>query len=128
MKTGFLDKLVERLDRLDPGSVQTQFLHLAREKGLLETIFQAIQEGILVLDGQGQIAYANQATQRMLGFDADSVHGQPISRYLRDVDWDLVLDFDEMEWSRLMRRELEVSYPEHRFIEFYVVPLSMVVV
>lgn len=42
MKSGFLDKLIARLDRLDPESVQTHFLRLAKEKGLLETIFQSI--------------------------------------------------------------------------------------
>ena len=49
MKSGFLEKLIARLDRLDPKSVQTHFLRLAKEKGLLETIFQSIQEGVVVL-------------------------------------------------------------------------------
>ena len=44
-----LDKLIGRLDKLDSGNLQTQFLRLAQEKGLLETIFHAIQEGIIVL-------------------------------------------------------------------------------
>ena len=41
MKPGFVEKLVERLDRLDPRSLQGYFLRLAQEKGLLETIFQS---------------------------------------------------------------------------------------
>lgn len=126
IKSGFLDKLMSRIDRLDPDSLHTQFLRLAGEKGLLETIFHAIQEGIIVLDGKSRIVYANRATEKLLGFDVENATGQKISRYLRDVEWDLVLDFDEEEWSRLVSRELEVSYPEHRFLDFYVVPLSLV--
>ena len=73
MKSAFLEKLIERLDRLDAGSLQTQFLRLAGEKGLLETIFHAIQEGLIVLDGRGRITYANRAAENMLGFTlADS--------------------------------------------------------
>ena len=53
MKTAFWNKLIERLDKLDPGSVQAQFLRLAGERGLLETIFHALREGILVLDAEG---------------------------------------------------------------------------
>ncbi len=126
MKTGFLDKLVERLDRLDAGSVQTQFLRLAQEKGLLETIFHAIQEGIVVLEGEGRISYANRAAEKLLGFAADQAAGQPIGRYLREIDWNSVLDLDADEWSRLVSREIEISYPQHRFLDFYIVPLRAV--
>lgn len=124
MKAGFLDKLIDRLDRLDPDSLQTQFLRLAGEKGLLETILQAIHEGLVVLDGEGMVTYANRAAEKMLGFSLDSASGQPIQRYLRDIDWDLVLELDEDEWSRVVSREIEIGYPEHRFVAFYLVPLS----
>ncbi|HMP77079.1 MAG TPA: ATP-binding protein [Kiritimatiellia bacterium] len=126
MKTGFLDKLVERLDRLDAGSVQTQFLRLAQEKGMLETIFHAIQEGIIVLEGAGRISYANRAAEKLLGFSLDQAAGQSIARYLREIEWDRVLDLDAEEWSRLVSREIEITYPEHRFIDFYIVPLRSV--
>ncbi|HEY8240002.1 MAG TPA: ATP-binding protein [Kiritimatiellia bacterium] len=123
MKSGFLDKLIDRLDRLDSGSLQTQFLHLAREKGLLETIFHAIQEGLIVLDGRARIQYANRASERLLGFSVDAAQGQPIKKYLREIEWDLVLNLDTAEWSRLLSREIEITYPQHRFVTFYVVPL-----
>lgn len=124
--TGFLDKLVERLDRLDSGSLQTQFLHLAQDKGLLETIFHAIQEGIVVLEGRGNISYANRAAEKLLGFSAEQSKGQFIGRYLREIEWNRVLDLDVDEWSRLVSREIEITYPEHRFLDFYIVPLRVV--
>lgn len=126
MKSRFLDKLIDRLDRLDSDAVQTQFLHLAREKGLLETIFQAIQEGIVVVGSGARIRYANRTAESIFGFKLDAAEGQPIARYIRDIDWEKVLNLDEDEWEKLVRREIEVSYPEHRFVEFYVVPLSAV--
>lgn len=126
IKKGFIEKLISRIDRLDPGSMQTQFLRLAGEKGLLETIFHAIQEGIVVLDGRGCIAYANRATEKLMGISIEKASGQPISRYLGEVEWDLVLNLDEEEWSRLVSREIELTYPEHRYLDFYVVPLSLV--
>ena len=124
MKPGFLDKLIARIDRLDPGSVQTHFLRLAREKGLLETIFQSIQEGVVVLDGKGNITYANRAAGKFIGFSHEDVLGKPMARYLRDIDWNRVLNLDTHEWSKLISHQIEVRYPEHRFLSFYVVPLS----
>jgi len=124
MKRGFFDKLVDRLDRLDPKSVQTQFLRLAQEKGLLETIFQSIQEGVIVIGGSGKLNYANKAAEQLMGFSLESAKGRPVSRYLREIDWDRILKLDENEWSKLISREMEITYPEHRFVSFYVVPVS----
>lgn len=126
MNSGFLEKLVERLDKLDAGSLQTQFLRLAGDKGLLETIFHAIQEGLIVLDGHSRITYANRAAEKMFGFRLDAAAGQPIARFLREIDWDLLLDLDGDEWTKLVSREIEITYPQHRFVDFYIVPLAAV--
>ncbi len=124
MKNKFLDRLIDRLGRVDPNSLQLPILHLAREKGLLETIFHSMQEGLVVLDARGRIEFANRAAERLLGFSIEEAHGARIGRYLRDVDWEQVLSLDAKEWSRLLSREIEVNYPEHRFLAFYMVPLS----
>ena len=124
MKSGFLDKLIERLGRLDPESLQTHFLRLAQERGLLETIFQSIQEGVLVLDGEGRLTFGNRAAEKLLGFSMESAEGRPVSRYLREINWERVLKLDATEWSKLISREIEITYPEHRYVNFYVVPLE----
>ncbi len=125
MKTGFLDKLIERLNKLDPESLQTQFLRLTREKGLLEAVFNALQEGVILLDDKGRISYSNNAAGNLLSFATDSVSGQHIGRFLRDIKWNEILNLDEGEWSKLISREIEITYPDHKFLNFYVMPISM---
>ena len=124
MKPAFWSKLIERLDRLDAGSVQAQFLRLASERGLLETIFHALREGILVLDAAGRIVYANRGAGRLLGFDAEAAAGQPMGRYVREIDWPGLVRLEEPERTRMASREIEISYPEHRFLELYLTPLE----
>lgn len=126
LKSGFLDKLIERMDKLDPQSIQLHFLKLSRERGLLETIFQSIQEGVLVIDGEGRLNYANRAAESMIGFTFDAARGRPVSNFFREIDWDwdLILRCDDSEWSKLVSKEIEITYPEHRILSFYVVPLS----
>ncbi len=124
MKSAFWNKLIERLDRLDPGSVQAQFLRLASERGLLETIFHALREGILVLDAEGRIVYANRGACRLLGMDEAASVGQPMKRYLREIEWESLLRLDDKEWARMASREIEISYPEHRFLALYLAPLE----
>ena len=124
MKSAFWNKLIERLDKLDPGSVQAQFLRLASERGLLETIFHALREGILVLDAEGRIVYANRGACRLLGLDETASVGQPMGRYIREIEWKNLLRLDEKEWTRLASREIEISHPEHRFLALYLAPLE----
>jgi PAS domain S-box-containing protein len=122
-QAGFLDKLVARLERLDTASLQAQFLNLAKERGLLETIFQSIQEGVLVVTGDGVLQYANHAAETLLGIDASRLRGRSIARFLPDVDWERLARQDEEEWARIASSEVEVSYPTHRILSFYAVPL-----
>lgn len=126
MPSGFFDRLVARIDKLDPESLQAQMLRLAQERGFLETIFQTIQEGVLVIDNEGRLLYANRAAERLAGFDFARSKGRSILRFLREWDWEHLLDVPVSEngWARMVTREIEVTYPEHRFISVYGVPLD----
>ena len=123
MKNTFLDKLIGRIDRVDPQSLQSFVLKLSREKGFLETLFNTIQEGIIVTGRDGKISYLNAAAAEMLGLDPDRAVGEPLARHLRDLDWEKIFAADKNEWSKVLARELEVVYPCQRFLSFYIVPL-----
>ncbi|HHX98159.1 MAG: ATP-binding protein [Kiritimatiellia bacterium] len=124
MKSAFWKKLVERLDKMDSGSVQSQFLRLVSERGLLESIFHALREGILVLDADARILYANRGACRLLGIPEAGSAGQLMSRYLHEIDWQRLVSLDEKEWARMATREIEITYPEHRFLAMYLAPLE----
>jgi PAS domain S-box-containing protein len=123
VKNSFLDKLIGRIDRVDPQSLQSYVLKLAREKGFLETLFNTIQEGILVTSPTGEIHYLNNAAAEFLGLDRERALGEPVGRYLRDLDWDKIFSADKREWSKVLAHELEVVYPRPRVLSFYIVPL-----
>jgi len=123
VKNTFLDKLIGRIDRVDPQSLQSFVLKLSREKGFLETLFNTIQEGIIVTSADGRISYLNVAAGELLGLDVEQAVGEPLARSLRDLDWQKIWSADKEEWSKVMTHELEVFYPRHRFLSFYIVPL-----
>src|SRR5438477_11923788 len=76
MKAGYLEKLIERLGRISPEDVQNYFLRLAQEKGFLETVFNAIQEGIIVTDSKARITYLNDAACGVFGLEASEAIGK----------------------------------------------------
>ena len=120
MKSGFLEKLIGRLGRIDPEEVQNYLLRLAQEKGFLETIFNSIQEGVIVTDSNGRITYVNHAACELFGFEAENAIGKRLDERVRGLDWDSL-----SKSSGALSRDIEIFYPANRFINFYVVPLMI---
>jgi len=120
VKSGFVDKLIERIGRVGPEDVQAYLARLAREKGFLETIFNAIQEGVIVTDAAGRINYVNQSACGLFGFSREDCMDRLLSERLRGLDWEEVAGGGE----RIISRDMEVYYPENRILNFYVVPLK----
>ncbi len=118
MKAGFLDKLIERIDRVAPDEVQAHLLRLIEEKGLLEGVFQALQEGVLLIDSQGAITYVNSAACRLFGLDEKESIGHPLASKVRGLDWQALVGGEGT-----VSRDLEVFYPENRYLNFYVAPI-----
>jgi PAS domain S-box-containing protein len=120
MKPSFVDKLIERIGRVGPEDVQTFLTRLAREKGFLETIFNAIQEGVIVTDATGRINYVNQSACGLLGLSLEDCLDRLLTERLRGLDWEEVAGGGE----KIVNRDMEVFYPENRILNFYVVPLK----
>jgi two-component system, sporulation sensor kinase E len=117
MKAGFVEKLIGRLGKIGPEEVQNYFLRLAQEKGFLETVFNSIQEGIIVTDSKGRITYLNDAACQLFGLEADDSLGKRLDERVRGLDWNALSREDAVS------RDMEIFYPANRFINFYSVPL-----
>ena len=124
MRQGFFDKFVSRLDRIDAPVLSTHIAELAKERGFLETLFQSIDEGLLVL-GAGLVPlYANHAAEQMVGFSFEAYRGKSLSRHLREWGIESLLEQQIGNWDSIETREVEISYPEHRIISFYARPVA----
>lgn len=122
-KSNFLDKVLGRLPRLDKVGLQTVVERLAHERAFLETLFNTIEDGILVVDAQGRIGYFNEAATRLLGL-REGAEGQPIARFLPALDWERLADMDRAGGQRIARHELEIHYPRPRYVHVYAAPLD----
>ncbi|GAA5494101.1 sporulation kinase E [Rubritalea halochordaticola] len=122
MKDGFLDKLITRLDRFSPGEVQNLVSRLIREKGFLESVFEALREGLLIISPEGHITFANAAAHGFFGLDPNKCIGQHISSAIRGLDWQSIAKPD-----RVVNRDMEVFYPENLFLNFYLAPINSLV-
>ena len=88
MKRGFLEKLIERIGLVQPGDVQNYLVEIAREKGFLETIFNAILEGVIVTDVAGRVIYLNRSACGFFAIEAEKSLGKPLGEVVRGLDLD----------------------------------------
>jgi len=122
-KSSFVDKVLGRIGRLDTQGLQTVVQRLARERSFLETLFNTIEDGVLVVDEAGRILYFNQSVTRLLGLQPN-VEGQPITNFIPDVDWQKISRFDRTGGQGVVRHEFETHYPRPRFLRLYAAPLD----
>ena len=123
-KSSFLDKVLGRIGRLDQEGFQTVVKRLARERSFLETLFNTIEDGVLVVDETGRILYLNNAITRLLGLQRQDAEGEPVARFLPELDWEKIIAVDRSGGRTIMRHEFEIHYPRERYLHLYVAPLD----
>jgi two-component system, sporulation sensor kinase E len=122
-KSSFLDRVLGRIGRLDKEGLQSVVERLARERGFLETLFNAIEDGVLVVDEKGRILYFNQAVIRLLGLQANA-EGQSLARVAPELEVEKLLASAREGGSRVTRHEIEIGYPRPRHLNLYATPLD----
>ena len=122
-KSSFLDKVLGRIGRLDTEGLQTVVQRLARERSFLETLFNTIEDGVLVVDENGRVIYFNQAVTRLIGLQSGDEE-RHISKILPEMDWEKISRADSAGGERVVRHEFEIHYPRPRFLRMYATSLE----
>ncbi|HEY4414171.1 MAG TPA: ATP-binding protein [Verrucomicrobiae bacterium] len=123
IKSSFLDKVLGRIGRLDAEGLQTVVQRLARERNFLETLFNTIEDGVLVTDEQGRVVYFNQAVTRLIGLQPAAEDVQ-VADILPEVDWPKIFRADNEGGPHVTRHEFEIHYPRPRYLRLYAAPLD----
>ena len=100
--------------------MQALLSRLVREKGFLQKVFEALQEGVLLLDTAGGISFINHAGCRFFGTSPEEAQGKRLEEIVRGVDWTALM----LSNRRTVSRDLEVFYPENRYLNFYLSPVA----
>ena len=119
MNPGMIDRLLDRLDRLEPEEIQRLVLKIVQEKGFLEKVFEVLREGVVVTGAKGSIHYINQAACDFFGLDPKEAIRGEVGNLFPGLDWEEITAS-----GGVVNRDLVVRYPEPRFLNFYVAPLD----
>tara|TARA_R100000027_G_scaffold67398_1_gene65935 strand:- start:1490 stop:2671 length:1182 start_codon:yes stop_codon:yes gene_type:complete len=120
-----LERILGRLEDLDEKNLTILVNRLVRDRHLLESVFDVIRDGILVLDGESVIQYSNAAATRLLGLRRREIGNSNIWRRIPELAHALQIDPDQLRPAqRSASCEIEIHYPETRVVQVYFVPME----
>lgn len=120
-----IDSLVARVDELDAASRANLIDRLARERRLLNMVVNTLREGVIVLEASGEIEYANPSAREMLGFSDRDLAKVSLWRAVPDLARTLkITGKGFLVEEANVSRELELTYPQHRVVRLYLVPIE----
>jgi len=103
----FFKGVRKHIGKLDAVHLREQYSRVADELAFSETIFNTTSDGYIVLDEKGIHSWSNAAAEKLLGMR------------LQDI-----LPTLDLPLSRASKREISISYPEHRILDIQTIPMN----
>ncbi len=120
MKRDTMDKIVNRLEHLGTEELRQLFLRLASEKGLLQDVFDALRDGLILFDCDGVPRFANKSACAIYNRNIKELLHVPFERLVGGTcTWQEVCNS-----GIAISRDLHVNYPEERHYNFLMSPVA----
>ena len=117
------DRVMNRIGELDSVNLQNFIQMIAKEHRFLGSLFDSLQEAILVISPAQTVLYHNAAAQEFLGLP-ENASALPVEKLLPGLNLNLLLSDSGIGSRKSMRQELELTYPEHRIVQMYALPID----
>ncbi|MEC8279577.1 MAG: ATP-binding protein [Verrucomicrobiota bacterium] len=126
MKNTGLEKILGRIEDLDSVNLGILVQRLARERKMQETVFNTIQDGVIVIDSDGVVQYANDAALGLIGLKGNDIGVTRLWKMVPDLakSIDRKTVMGEKKSAPVLSREIELNYPDHRVVRLYMVPID----
>ena len=117
------DRVMDRIGELDQINLQNFIQMISKEHRFLSSLFDSLREAILVISPAHTILYHNVAAQEFLGLP-ENASALPVEKLLPGLNLGLLLSDSGIGTRKSMRQELELTYPEHRIVQMYALPID----
>ncbi len=126
MKTGFLNRLLDRAEKIDKNRIVDYLREIAEERDLMVLIFDSMIEGMIVIDGEEKVVFINQSARTILEMgDGPTNPDLSLSRVIDNRDLLKLCREERHKSSPLLFYEYEMElHDEKRFLQINIIPLD----
>jgi len=120
----FLDRVLPRLDRVDRERIEGILKALGQERDFLDKVLNLLLEGVIAIDRDGRICFANRAAEMIIAQGRTNL----IGKELREATQDFYLRglIEEAVHNRvgILGKEITLEPPAHDRLTMSMVPLE----
>jgi len=118
----FFRRALKKLDKLDAEQRRELLVSAVNEIGIIETVLDSIDVGILVCDEKNSLVMVNKCAQRLLPLNY--IDGSPLWQTIRDEKTEELIKNILLNGERAVDREIDVEHQgRDRLLSINVVPL-----
>lgn len=103
-------------------SLQNQMETIRKSERRLNSVIEAMESGLIMVDSTGRISLANRAFERLFGLPASDIIGRSFKKLTYPFDLSPLITECAETGSRL-RKEIHLYYPEERMLEANLAPM-----
>ena len=119
MKKNIREKLYERLPNLKGAELGNVLQYIDNERKLLNSVFNLLQEAILLVDESGSIVFSNAAAGHFLGLAQDNKQPAPLWHWLPALK--SFFETKNKAFSPdVLSKEMDLVYPDHRWVRSHI--------
>lgn len=90
--SGFIQKVFQKLDKLDPNKIRDIMIELTNEKELYKLVFDSMIEGVVVTNKDNKVILINKAMEEFISVNKERIHLQELHYCNFDPEIKNVLD------------------------------------
>lgn len=119
----FLQKTLEKLNKMDRDQISAILLHVSQEIDLLEMVLESMTDGLVVTDREHRILLRNRAAERLVAQTAEDVQEMLLWDAVADRDLSDFLRGKLLEQERVSDKEFTLEGAEPRTLSLSILPL-----
>ncbi len=122
-RTLFIQKLLNRLDKIDRSSLQTYVSDLVEENVSYQDILDHLSEGILLTSKDGRLLYFNQQASQWLGLKNEPSERLPVWEHVSDSELSKFIASHLSGLSEKMIADIQTLIPREMKLRVMLIPI-----
>jgi PAS domain S-box-containing protein len=119
----FLQRALEKIEKMDRTQIRKLVSDIARENELLEMVMESMSDGVLVTDREDKILMVNKSAERMLPFTTDELIEKSLEETIADEEIRDFLTENLRGLDRVLDREFTLGNGYSRTLSLSIMPL-----
>ena len=119
----FLQRALQKIDKMDRTQVKQLVSDIAAENELLEMVMESMSDGVVVTDREDKILLVNKSAERMLPFSTDDLIEKSLEDTIEDKEISQFFGDNLRGLEKIMDREFTLGNGYNRILSLSIMPL-----